>query len=113
MDLELWDQLDLAELSGGAESGEYVFDDSPHHLSADNSAGESSSSAAVSNSSQHPIVRRGLIQIAPRTTLTRPVKKKKLERRGHFKSRNGCFNCKKRRIKVATTSPEPLCPTRP
>lgn len=30
--------------------------------------------------------------------------KLKHERRGHTKSRNGCFNCKKRRIKVRTAS---------
>lgn len=110
MDLELWDQMELAELSGAAESGEYVFDDSSHHFSADNSAGESSSSAAQSNSPQQAVLRRGPIPIAPLSALSRPVNKKKLERRGHLKSRNGCFNCKKRRIKVVTASLEPTSP---
>lgn len=101
MDLGVWDQLDFAGLSGAAESSEYVFDDSLHHLSADNSAGESSSSATLSNSPQQAVLPRRPIPIAPLGGVTRdPVKKKKLERRGHFKSRNGCFNCKKRRIKV-------------
>lgn len=31
----------------------------------------------------------------------------KLERRGHTKSRRGCYNCKRRRIKVASTRREP------
>ncbi|KAG6360235.1 hypothetical protein INS49_011291 [Diaporthe citri] len=104
MDLGLWDQLDFAGLSAAPESSEHVFDDSLHHLSADHSAGESSSSssssATLSNSPQQAIVPRAPIPIAPLGAVTRdPVKKKKLERRGHFKSRNGCFNCKKRRIK--------------
>jgi hypothetical protein len=30
-----------------------------------------------------------------------PTPKQRLERRGHTKSRRGCFNCKRRRIKVA------------
>lgn len=30
--------------------------------------------------------------------------KQRLERRGHTKSRRGCFNCKRRRIKVSKTS---------
>lgn len=29
---------------------------------------------------------------------------KRLERRGHTKSRRGCYNCKRRRIKVASRS---------
>jgi len=29
-----------------------------------------------------------------------PAMKQRLERRGHTKSRRGCFNCKRRRIKV-------------
>lgn len=106
MDLGLWDQLDFAGPSGAPESSEYVFDDSLHCLSADNSAGESSSSATLSNSPQQAVVLRGPVPIAPLGAVTRdPVKKKKLERRGHFKSRNGCFNCKKRRIKCQETHP--------
>lgn len=31
----------------------------------------------------------------------------KLERRGHTKSRRGCYNCKRRRIKVALTRCKP------
>jgi hypothetical protein len=31
--------------------------------------------------------------------------KQRLERRGHTKSRRGCFNCKRRRIKVSFTLP--------
>lgn len=30
----------------------------------------------------------------------RPGMKQRLERRGHTKSRRGCYNCKRRRIKV-------------
>lgn len=30
----------------------------------------------------------------------RPAQKQRLERRGHTKSRRGCYNCKRRRIKV-------------
>jgi hypothetical protein len=29
-----------------------------------------------------------------------PAQKQRLERRGHTKSRRGCYNCKRRRIKV-------------
>ncbi|EAQ83958.1 hypothetical protein CHGG_10362 [Chaetomium globosum CBS 148.51] len=35
----------------------------------------------------------------------RPVSKQRLERRGHTKSRRGCFNCKRRRIKCQETKP--------
>lgn len=105
MDLGLWDELDLVGLSGAAESSEYVFDDSFNHLGAENSAGESSSSATLSNSPHQAVVPRRPIAIAPLSAVTRAPVKKKLERRGHFKSRNGCFNCKKRRIKVLTTRP--------
>ena len=31
------------------------------------------------------------------------AQKQRLERRGHTKSRRGCFNCKRRRIKVLAT----------
>lgn len=103
MDLSLWDELDLAGLSGAAESSEYVFGDSFNHLSAETSAGESSSSATLSNSPQQAVVPHRPIAIAPFNAVTRAAPKKRLERRGHFKSRNGCFNCKKRRIKVNTT----------
>ncbi|KAK2772400.1 C6 transcription factor [Colletotrichum kahawae] len=34
-----------------------------------------------------------------------PVQKQRLERRGHTKSRRGCFNCKRRRIKCQETRP--------
>lgn len=32
-----------------------------------------------------------------------PTQKQRLERRGHTKSRRGCYNCKRRRIKVCET----------
>ncbi|KAK3293423.1 uncharacterized protein B0H64DRAFT_419172 [Chaetomium fimeti] len=35
----------------------------------------------------------------------RPLPKQRLERRGHTKSRRGCFNCKRRRIKCQETRP--------
>ncbi|KAK1719796.1 C6 zinc finger protein [Colletotrichum lupini] len=34
-----------------------------------------------------------------------PAQKQRLERRGHTKSRRGCFNCKRRRIKCQETQP--------
>ncbi len=34
---------------------------------------------------------------------------KRLERRGHTKSRQGCFNCKRRRIKACSPRPKPTC----
>lgn len=38
------------------------------------------------------------------TTLARrPQARQRLERRGHTKSRRGCYNCKRRRIKVRNT----------
>ncbi|KAJ0338752.1 hypothetical protein COL922a_005216 [Colletotrichum nupharicola] len=39
------------------------------------------------------------------STLNAPVQKQRLERRGHTKSRRGCFNCKRRRIKCQETRP--------
>ncbi|KAL1851713.1 hypothetical protein Daus18300_012462 [Diaporthe australafricana] len=91
---------DIPVFSGGTESNGYSFDAFPQHLSADNSSGEtSSSSATMSNSPQQAIVPRGPLPISHLDALTRAPSKKKNERRGHFKSRNGCFNCKKRRIK--------------
>ncbi|KAK3988135.1 C6 zinc finger protein [Cladorrhinum sp. PSN332] len=38
-------------------------------------------------------------------TNTKPTAKQRLERRGHTKSRRGCFNCKRRRIKCQETKP--------
>lgn len=105
MDPGLWDQLGFAGLSESAEPSDCVFDGSLNHFSADNSAGESSSSATLSNSPGQAIAPRGTIAIAPLNPVARAPAKKKLERRGHFKSRNGCFNCKKRRIKVITELP--------
>lgn len=35
------------------------------------------------------------------------LQKQRLERRGHTKSRRGCYNCKRRRIKVSLASPNP------
>jgi hypothetical protein len=34
-----------------------------------------------------------------------PPSRQRLERRGHTKSRRGCFNCKRRRIKVTDHPP--------
>lgn len=72
------------------------------------SSGDDSSSAMVSPT-------QSLVPIAPRPVISsvspssasasgRPKtvrSKAKLERRGHTKSRNGCYNCKRRRIKVS------------
>ncbi|RCI17230.1 hypothetical protein L249_2441 [Ophiocordyceps polyrhachis-furcata BCC 54312] len=45
---------------------------------------------------------------SPETAVVRrqPVQRQRLERRGHTKSRRGCYNCKRRRIKVLD-SPSP------
>ncbi|KAG8405303.1 hypothetical protein J3458_021965 [Metarhizium acridum] len=37
-------------------------------------------------------------------TRRQSAQKQRLERRGHTKSRRGCYNCKRRRIKVSITS---------
>lgn len=44
-----------------------------------------------------------------------PAQKQRLERRGHTKSRRGCYNCKRRRIKVTLVPPmtEPVGQTEP
>lgn len=100
---------DFAVLPGGADSSGYSFDAFSQHLSVEQSGGEtSSSSATMSNSPQQAIVPRGPLPIAHLDALTRAPARKKNERRGHFKSRNGCFNCKKRRIKVITDLFSPL-----
>ncbi len=36
------------------------------------------------------------------TTSSNPTQRQRQERRGHTKSRRGCYNCKRRRIKVFT-----------
>ncbi|KAL2133349.1 hypothetical protein VTI74DRAFT_2513 [Chaetomium olivicolor] len=42
---------------------------------------------------------------SPRSPGAPPQQKHRLERRGHTKSRRGCFNCKRRRIKCQETRP--------
>ena len=66
-----------------AASGPMVFSDSSGRATPPSSDTVSSSGA-------------GEIEVARRAGLQR----QRLERRGHTKSRRGCFNCKRRRIKV-------------
>jgi hypothetical protein len=64
---------------------------------AEESSTSTSSTVAAGNPSLHDTV-----SPAP-TTLKQsvsPTPRQRLERRGHTKSRRGCFNCKRRRIKV-------------
>lgn len=46
------------------------------------------------------LVNGGLRFPSPATTSNAALSKHRMERKGHTKSRRGCFNCKRRRIKV-------------
>src|SRR5690348_9695937 len=71
---------------------EALFQDADFDYRADDS---SSNSATLLDAPPPPV--------APAPTVVEPrssVMRQRLERRGHTKSRRGCFNCKRRRIKV-------------
>lgn len=59
----------------------------------------SSGSASVLNEVASTSVSPPTSAIAPSNS----NQKQRLERRGHTKSRRGCYNCKRRRIKVVLT----------
>ena len=72
------------------------------------------SASALTETQEPPAQGRGIDQVAPlsytganddgdsnsSTGVGQRAVKRKLERRGHTKSRRGCFNCKRRRVKV-------------
>lgn len=63
----------------------------------DSSVGRATPPDSDNRSNSNDLVRAG--SAAP-TAVTTASAKHKLERRGHTKSRRGCYNCKRRRIKV-------------
>lgn len=62
----------------------------------DSSAGRATPPESDTRSTSHEIVRSS----SALSTAAAAAGKHKLERRGHTKSRRGCYNCKRRRIKV-------------
>ncbi|ROW16940.1 hypothetical protein VPNG_01139 [Cytospora leucostoma] len=91
-------QLDHSTHSPRQGAGQYDFESTPEDTISNGSTGESSehqSTVMLSNSIPQAIAPRGALPVRS----DRAVRKSKAERRGHTKSRNGCFNCKTRRIK--------------
>jgi len=68
----------------------------------DSSVGRATPPDSDNRSNSNDLVRAG--SAAP-TAVTTASAKHKLERRGHTKSRRGCYNCKRRRIKCQETQP--------
>jgi hypothetical protein len=110
------DPLDLTQvipplmtLNDGPPNFDYtpfLQDEEIDYLAEDNS---SSSSVALAlstpSSNSSPPTARSSKKVA--------AQKQRLERRGHTKSRRGCYNCKRRRIKVSTLQPTRCVPTSP
>lgn len=98
-------------LDDGEQNSNY--DACPQHWEAEYMAEDSSASASTNNlgftppglSPLGPGASAGTDTITGSDALVRATsevqrQKQRLERRGHTKSRRGCFNCKRRRIKV-------------
>jgi hypothetical protein len=64
----------------------------------DSSAGRATPPESDTRSASHELVRASSV-LSPAAAAA-AAGKGKLERRGHTKSRRGCYNCKRRRIKV-------------
>ncbi|KUI63216.1 Sterol uptake control protein 2 [Cytospora mali] len=97
-------QFDLPVLSMRQGTGQYGFHSLLQEMDADGSVGEDSTQSptvTTPNSIPRAIAPRGALPLRS----NRAVRKPKAERRGHTKSRNGCFNCKTRRIKCQETRP--------
>jgi hypothetical protein len=87
--------LSLDAEPGDFDYGEFLQDDEMDYLGEDpGMSSNSADSPTAKTSSSTELVSRN----------SQPQKQRqRLERRGHTKSRRGCFNCKRRRIKVSTT----------
>jgi hypothetical protein len=65
-----------------------------------------SSANGMTDSSSHTLTPPSATSSSSQSS-RRPPQKQRLERRGHTKSRRGCFNCKRRRIKVGFGQSQP------
>ena len=63
---------------------------------------QSSSMASPTVSSTEPTSQNG----TPVTELATGMRRRPIPRKGHTKSRKGCFNCKRRKVKCQETLPE-------
>lgn len=98
-DFPLW----TAENTAGLEYAPYFQGESDYYLGEASSSGSGSaltnSTADTAAPTRLPLPRPSLLP--PATAASKAaVRRRGLERRGHMKSRRGCFNCKRRRIKV-------------
>ena len=83
-------------------------DDDADYMGEDSSASTSTNNLGITPPGQSPLGAGASLGVATkpgsnalvRTTSEIQRQKQRLERRGHTKSRRGCFNCKRRRIKV-------------
>jgi len=85
-------------------------DDDADYMGEDSSASTSTNNPGITPPGQSPLGAGASPGVATRpgsSALVRSTseiqrQKQRLERRGHTKSRRGCFNCKRRRIKVGS-----------
>ncbi|KAK6845123.1 hypothetical protein PG995_015233 [Apiospora arundinis] len=101
----------------GLDYGSFVNDDkvvidyTAEEVSS-NSTSTWEDAAAAAAAATEPAVAQALTTVSPiynsninPWTARQAAKKQRLERKGHTKSRRGCYNCKKRRIKCQETYP--------
>ncbi|KUI67338.1 Sterol uptake control protein 2 [Cytospora mali] len=97
-------QYDLSILSMRQGTSQYGFNSLLQEIDAHGSVGEGSTQSptvTTPNSIPRAIAPRGALSLKS----NRAVRNPKAVRREHTKSRNGCFNCKTRRIKCQETRP--------
>jgi hypothetical protein len=88
--------------------GAFLQGDDADYMAEDSSASASTNNMGITppeHSPPHPGPSTGASTNTGSSALVRSTseiqrQKQRLERRGHTKSRRGCFNCKRRRIKV-------------
>ena len=89
--------------------GMFLQQDDADYMAEDSSASASTNRMGITPPQQSPAVAGTSASEVPngvgftalvRTTSEAQRQRQRLERRGHTKSRRGCFNCKRRRIKV-------------
>lgn len=102
---------DQPEFDYGAflQADNITFVDEEQGQSTTNSSNSSGKVTPPSSDGRSTASKSASIASASNTTelaLQTPAQRQRLERRGHTKSRRGCYNCKRRRIKVfASHSP--------
>lgn len=78
--------------------GAFLQEEDVDYLAEDSST----SSHTLAESSPPPLTSQSNTSVVRSGSSSQP--RQRLERRGHTKSRRGCFNCKRRRIKVGRPS---------